>query len=67
MPIIIMPNGEMVDSVTGNPVNTPTPMPENMGQFLANRKFPNTEKTAKQIVFELSNHFESKYEDIKSA
>ena len=44
MPIIIMPNGEMVDSVTGNPVNTPTPMPENMGQFLANRKFPNTEK-----------------------
>ena len=37
MPIIIMPNGEMVDSVTGNPVNTPTPMPDNMGQFIANR------------------------------
>ena len=37
MPVVIMPNGEMVDSVTGNPVNTPTPMPENMGQFIANR------------------------------
>ena len=37
MPIVIMPNGEMVDSTTGNPVNTPTPMPENMGQFIANR------------------------------
>ena len=37
MPIVIMPNGEMVDSVTGNPVNTPTPMPENMGKFIANR------------------------------
>ena len=37
MPIVIMPNGEMVDSVTGNPVNTPTPVPENMGEFIANR------------------------------
>jgi|5B_taG_2_1085324.scaffolds.fasta_scaffold32442_2 hypothetical protein len=37
MPIVIMPNGEMVDSVTGNPVNTPIPMPENMGKFIANR------------------------------
>ena len=29
------------------------------------KKFPSTEKTAKQIVLELSKHFESKYEDIK--
>ena len=29
------------------------------------KKFPNTEKTAKQIVLELSKHFESKYDDIK--
>jgi hypothetical protein len=41
MPIVIMPNGEMVDSVTGNPVNTPINrvpgMENNMGQFIANR------------------------------
>ncbi len=37
MPIVIMPNGEMVDSVTGNPVDTPRPMPNNMGEFIANR------------------------------
>lgn len=41
MPIVIMPNGEMVDSVTGNPVNTPTNrvpgMENNMGQLIANR------------------------------
>ena len=35
MPIVIMPNGEMVDSVTGNPVNTPTPVPNNMGEMLS--------------------------------
>ena len=29
------------------------------------KKFPSTEKTAKQIVLELSKHFESKYDDIK--
>ena len=29
------------------------------------KKFPSTEKTAKQIILELSKHFESKYEDIK--
>lgn len=41
MPIVIMPNGEMVDSTTGNPVNTPTNrvpgMENNMGQLIANR------------------------------
>ena len=41
MPIVIMPNGEMVDSVTGNPVNTPANrvpgMENNMGQLIANR------------------------------
>ena len=29
------------------------------------KKFPSTKKTAKQIVLELSKHFESKYEEIK--
>lgn len=29
------------------------------------KKFPSTEKTAKQVVLEMSKHFESKYEDIK--
>jgi len=42
MPIVIMPNGEMVDSVTGNPVNTPTPVPNNMGEFIANRPMRQT-------------------------
>ena len=41
MPIVIMPNGEMVDSTTGNPVNTPANrvpgMENNMGQLIANR------------------------------
>ena len=29
------------------------------------KKFPSTQKTAKQVVLEMSEHFESKYEDIK--
>ena len=29
------------------------------------KKFPSTEKTAKQVVLEMSKHFESKYEAIK--
>ena len=41
MPIVIMPNGEMVDSTTGNPVNTLANrvpgMENNMGQLIANR------------------------------
>ena len=40
MPIVIMPNGEMVDSTTGNPVNTPlnrVPQLEgDMARFIAN-------------------------------
>lgn len=40
MPVVIMPNGEMVDSVTGNPVNTPVNrvpgMENNLGQLIAN-------------------------------
>lgn len=42
MPIVIMPNGEMVDSTTGNPVNTPANrvpgMENNMGELIANRE-----------------------------
>lgn len=42
MPIVIMPNGEMVDSTTGNPVNTPANrvpgMENNMSQLVANRE-----------------------------
>ena len=29
------------------------------------KRFPSTKKTAKQVVVEMSTHFESKYEDIK--
>lgn len=40
MPIVIMPNGEMVDSTTGNPVDTPrnrVPMLEgDMARFISN-------------------------------
>ena len=48
MPIVIMPNGEMVDSVTGNPVDTPRPMPDNMGEFIANR--PMRERTGATLT-----------------
>jgi hypothetical protein len=48
MPIVIMPNGEMVDSVTGNPVNTPRPMPDNLGEFIANR--PMRERTGAALT-----------------
>jgi len=52
MPIVIMPNGEMVDSVTGNPVNTPTPVPNNMGEMLSKipsqRSMSNEEMDMKQ-------------------
>ena len=29
------------------------------------KRFPSTKKTAKQVVVEMSTHFESQYEDIK--